>query len=98
MDQRRQGCGQVDAAVMPDVRCARGASAASCARLQPWQLPAHTGDTRADQGLVAVEPEGEGASRVISGEGRRGRKSCFIARRPKMGAIPIELVMIIRGS
>src|SRR5215475_5824088 len=44
---------------MPDIRCQRGASAASCARLQPWQLPAHTGDTRADQGLVAVEPEGE---------------------------------------
>src|SRR6516162_9798496 len=59
VDQRRQGCDQVDAAVMPDVRCQRGASAASCARLQPWQLPAHAGDAGADQGLVAVEPEGE---------------------------------------
>ena len=59
VDQRRQGCDQVDAAVMPDIRRQRGASAASCARLQPWQLPALTGDTRADQGLVAVEPEGE---------------------------------------
>jgi hypothetical protein len=40
---------------MPNLRRERGASAASCARLQPWQLPAHAGD----QGLVTVEPEGE---------------------------------------
>jgi hypothetical protein len=31
---------------MPNVRCQRGASAASCARLQPRQLPAHTGHAK----------------------------------------------------
>src|SRR5262245_15612562 len=59
MDQGRQRCDQVDAAVMPDVRRQRGPAPASCARLQSRQLPAHAGDTRADQGLVADEPEGE---------------------------------------
>src|ERR1700674_6023642 len=44
---------------MPDVRSQRRAAPASCARLQSRQLPAHAGDTRADQGLVADEPEGE---------------------------------------
>ena len=32
---------------------------ASCTRLQSRQLPAHAGDTGADQGVVANEPEGE---------------------------------------
>ena len=41
------------------VRRQRGPAPASCARLQSRQLPAHAGDTRADQGLVADEPEGE---------------------------------------
>ena len=59
MDQGRQGRDQVDAAVMPDVRRQRGAAPASCARLQSRQFPAHAGDARADQGLVADEPEGE---------------------------------------
>src|SRR6476620_8884230 len=58
-EQGRQRCDQVDAAVMPDVRRQRGPAPASCARLQSRQLPAHAGDTRADQGLVADEPEGE---------------------------------------
>lgn len=38
MDQRGQGCDQVDPAVMPDVRRQRGAAPASCTRLQYWQL------------------------------------------------------------
>ena len=38
VDQGRQGRNQVDAAVVPDVRCQRGAPAASCARLQPRQM------------------------------------------------------------
>ena len=44
---------------MPDVRGQRRAAPASCTRLQSWQLPAHAGDARADQELVANEPEGE---------------------------------------
>ena len=44
----RQGRDQVDTTVMPDVRCQRGAPAASCARLQSRQFPAHAGDTGAD--------------------------------------------------
>ena len=44
---------------MPDVRRQRRAAPASCTRLQSWQLPAHAGDARADQELVANEPEGE---------------------------------------
>jgi Transposase DDE domain group 1 len=76
MDQRRQGCDQVDAAVMPNVRCQRGASAASCARLQPRQLPAHTGHARADQGLVAVEPEREAHQDRCQGHQPRAQH-CF---------------------
>ena len=44
---------------MQDVRCQRGAAAATCARLESGQFPTHPGDARADQGLVADEPEGE---------------------------------------
>jgi hypothetical protein len=40
------------APVVPNVRRQRGAAPASCARLQPRQLPAHAGDAGADQGLV----------------------------------------------
>jgi hypothetical protein len=58
-NQGRQGCDQVDAAVMPDVRRQRGPAPASCARLQSRQLPAHAGDAGTDQGLVADKPEGE---------------------------------------
>ncbi len=39
---------------MPDVRRQQGAASASCARLQPWQLPAHAGDAGTDQGLVVI--------------------------------------------
>ena len=59
VDQRGQGRDQVDAAVVPDVRCQRGSPSASCAGLQSRQFPAHAGDARADQGLVADELEGE---------------------------------------
>ena len=38
IDQGGQGCNQVDAAVVPDVRRQRGASAASCTRLQSRQF------------------------------------------------------------
>ena len=50
---------KLDAVVMPDVRRQCGAAPASCTRLQSRQLPAHAGDARADQGMVADEPEGE---------------------------------------
>jgi hypothetical protein len=47
------------------------ASPASCARLQSRQFPAHTGDARANQGLVADELEGEAdQDRGESGEPR----------------------------
>jgi len=38
----------------PPTRC----GSSSCARLQPRQFPAHAGDARADQGLVADDLEG----------------------------------------
>ena len=59
MDKRGQGRDQVDAAVVPVVRRQCRPSPASRARLQSRQLPAHAGDARADQGLVADQPEGE---------------------------------------
>jgi hypothetical protein len=59
VDQVRQGRGQMDTAVMPRVRGQRGPSTTSCAGLQSRQLPAHAGDARADQRLVADEPQGE---------------------------------------
>ena len=74
MDQRRQGRDQVDAAVMPDVRGQRRSASASCARLQSRQFPAHAGDARADQGLVADEPEGEADQ--DRREGRQPRPLC----------------------
>src|SRR5215470_4293370 len=59
MDQGGQRRDQVDATVVPNVCRQRGAAPASCARLQPRQLPAHAGDARADQGLVADDLEGQ---------------------------------------
>ena len=59
MDQRGQGRDQMDAPFMPFVRRQRRPSSASRARLQSRQLPAHAGDARADQRLVADEPEGK---------------------------------------
>ena len=44
---------------MPNVRRQRGAAPASCARLQPRQFPADSGDAGADQGLVTDDLEGE---------------------------------------
>src|SRR6185437_12419600 len=49
-----------DAVVMSDVRRQRGSPSTSCAVLQSRQFPAHAGDARTDQGLVADEFEGEG--------------------------------------
>src|SRR5262249_18803080 len=59
MDQGRQGRDQVDTAVVQNVRGQGRAAPASCARLQSWQLSPHACNTRADQGLVADELEGE---------------------------------------
>src|SRR5271165_424782 len=59
MDQGRQGCNQVDAAIMPDVRRQRGPAPASCAGLQSRQFPAHASDAGANQRLVADESEGK---------------------------------------
>ena len=74
MDQGRQGCDQVDAAVMPDVRRQCGPAPASCAGLQSRQFPAHAGDAGADQRLVADEPEGE--TDQDRREGREPRPLC----------------------
>src|SRR5262249_28933293 len=74
--QGRQGCNQVDAAVMPNIRRQRGAPAASCARLQSRQFPAHAGDAGADQGLVADEPEGEADQ--DRREGGEPRPLCYL--------------------
>src|SRR4029077_8418025 len=49
----------MDAVVMSDVRRQRGSPSTSCAVLQSRQFPAHAGDARTDQELVADEFEGE---------------------------------------
>jgi hypothetical protein len=59
VNQRGKGRDQRDAAVMPLVRRQRRPPPASCARLQSRQFPSHAGDARADQGLVADEPQRE---------------------------------------
>ena len=59
MDKRGQGRDPMDAAVVPVVHRQCRPASAPCARLQSRQLPAHAGDARADQGLVADQPEGE---------------------------------------
>src|SRR5271156_1340353 len=87
MDQRGQGRGQMDAAVLSLVRRQRRPPSASRARLQSRQLPAHAGDAGADQRLVADEPQGkanqdrrEGRApralrRLPDGRGRRSETS-----------------------
>src|SRR5947209_5830090 len=71
---RHYAC-QLDAAVMQDVCGQRRAASAPCARLQSRQLPAHAGDARADQGLVADKPEGEAdQNRREGGEPRSLRR------------------------
>jgi hypothetical protein len=67
----------VDAAVVPRLRCQRRASSATRARPQSWQLLAHAGDARADQGLVADQPEGEADQ-----DRRQGRPSRALSRLP----------------
>ena len=57
--RRRQGRDQVDAAVVPDVCRKRSAASASCACLQPRQLPADAGDAGTYERLVADHPQGE---------------------------------------
>ena len=57
--QRRKRRDQVDAAIVPNARCQRGSISIRCAVLQSRQFPAHAGDARTDQGLVADELEGE---------------------------------------
>ena len=64
----------MDAAVLPVVRGQCRPSPASRARLQSRQLPAHAGDARADQGLVADQPEGEADQ--DRREGRQPRPLC----------------------
>ena len=59
VDQRGQGRGQMDAAILSPVRRQRRPSSASCAGLQSRQLLAHAGDARADQGLAADQRQGE---------------------------------------
>src|SRR5260370_11607650 len=80
MDQRGKGCDQVDAAVVQDVRSQRRAAPASCARLQSRQFLAHPGDARADQGLVADEPEGE-----VDQDRREGGEPRTLCRLPNGG-------------
>jgi hypothetical protein len=70
---------------VPDVRRQRRPAPASCAGLQSRQFLAHAGDARADQRLVADEPEGEADQdrceggeprslrRISDGRGRHGR-------------------------
>src|SRR5450756_2300023 len=77
MDQGRQGRDQVDAVVMPDVRCERRPASASCARLQSRQFLADARNTGADQGLVADEPEGEADQ-----DRREGGESRTLCRLP----------------
>src|SRR3984893_9444030 len=67
----------MDATVMSFVRRQRGSSPASCARLQSRQLSAHAGDARADQGLVADEPEGKADQ-----DWREGRQPGPLCRLP----------------
>jgi hypothetical protein len=54
----------------------RCAAPASCPRLQSRQLPAHPGDARADQRLVADEPQGE--THQDWREGREPRALCRV--------------------
>ena len=80
MDQGRQGRDQMDAAVMPVVRRQRRAPSASCARLQPRQLPAHAGHAGADQGMVADDAQGKADQ-----DRREGRQSRPLCRLPDGG-------------
>jgi hypothetical protein len=59
MDQRREGSDQVDALVMPFLRCQRGSPSAPCAGLQPRQLHANPGDARGSGAVVPDEFAGE---------------------------------------
>src|ERR1700722_5524964 len=59
VDQGGQGSDPMDAAFVPLFRRQRRPPSASCPRRQSRQLPAHPGDARADQRLVAEEPQGE---------------------------------------
>jgi hypothetical protein len=58
VDQRRKGRDQLDTPFIPLICRQRRPSPASRARLQLRQLPAHAGDSRTDQRLVADQPEG----------------------------------------
>ena len=59
VDQGRQARNQVDAALLSEVPCQRGAAPAARLGLQPGQLHAHAGAATGDRALVADDAQGE---------------------------------------
>jgi hypothetical protein len=77
VDKGRQGRDPVDAVVVPDICGQRRPASTPRARLQSRQFPAHLGDTGADQGVVADQPEGEADQ-----DRRKARQSRPLCRFP----------------
>ena len=75
VDQGGQGSDPMDATLVPLFRRQRRPPSASCPRLQSRQLPAHARHARADQRLVADEPQGE-----TDQDWREGREPRAICR------------------
>src|SRR5271157_3481181 len=59
MDQGRQECGEVDAAVVPRLRRQQGATASLRPGLQPWELPSTAGPAARNQALDPDNDSGE---------------------------------------
>ncbi len=59
VDKGREGCDQLDAAVMQDIRCQRRSPSTARVSVQHGKLSANARDARADEGLVAHQPPGE---------------------------------------
>ena len=77
VDQGGQGSDPMDAAFVPLFRRQRRPPSASCPRLQSRQPPAHARHARADQRLVAHEPQGE-----THQDWREGREPWALCRAP----------------
>jgi hypothetical protein len=78
---------RVDPAIVPLVRRQRRSAPASCTALQSRQFPTHPRDARADEGLVADEPEGE-----TDQDRREGHQPRLLCRLPDgRGAPPRQM-------
>ena len=94
MDQRGHGRDQVDPAVMPHLRCQRGAPSVHAPRVQFEEFDADAADAEDGAAVVADQPAGEAdqdRTKVVS----HGRFGTFQAAEVAVAAIDVRGLSLI---